>query len=230
MGESSRSTTVLSASKISFSLSLSCLRRAGGVAVRLDFLADLCFDFLENMPAVQVWYFLRLCDEGRSGAVLGRARVSFGTVISCETDSKGSSRSSLGVGVGVDSLPYVDQKCFFFRGGLPLVDSIGELEADNGLFGIESKFSSLVGSIADNNNEASAVFGRRLNIDSPLGMLIESLDSVDIEWPGLAIELILFDNECPRMVELLLSVSEDIIDNGRGITWTFSEKSTVRGR
>lgn len=41
-------------------------------------------------------------------------------------------------------------------------------------------------------------------------------------------ELILLVTEWPRIVELLLSVSEDIIESGLGITSTLSAKSTVR--
>ena len=46
--------------------------------------------------------------------------------------------------------------------------------------------------------------------------------------PRLAIEFMLLVTEWPRIVELLLSVSEDIIERGLGITSTMSEKSTVR--
>lgn len=53
-GESSRRTMVSSVSKISFNPSLSRLNIAGGVGVRLVFLDDLCFDFLEKIPAVHV--------------------------------------------------------------------------------------------------------------------------------------------------------------------------------
>lgn len=110
-----------------------------------------------------------------------------------DIDSNGSLHSSFGVGEGVDSLPYADQKCFFFKGGLPLVDSIGEFDADNGLLGIDNKSTSFIESVFDNKSAASAVLGRRLNIESPFGMLVDRASSVGC--PGLAMELILLDNE-----------------------------------
>lgn len=74
---------------------------------------------------------------------------------------------------------------------------------------------------------ASAVTGLRSAGASSIGGLRDTGDSIILSGKGLARELMLFDSEWPRTVELLLSVSDDIIDRGRGITSTVSEKSTV---
>lgn len=52
-------------------------------------------------------------------------------------------------------------------------------------------------------------------------------DSIMLSGKGLAIELMLFVTEWPRTVELLLSVSDEIMERGLGMTSTVSEKSTV---
>lgn len=175
-GEPFLSTTVSSVSKISLMLSLSLLSNEGGVGDRLVFLEARCLDFLEKMPAVQVWYFCRFLAEGLSGAVLGRVR---GSSIVCAViglSSKGSACSSLGVGVGDESFPCVDQKCcFFFRGGLPLDETMGEPDADKGLLGIVRRFWSFFAVLPERDNEASAVFGLRLTTIS---------DSAGVLHPG----------------------------------------------
>lgn len=74
---------------------------------------------------------------------------------------------------------------------------------------------------------ASAVTGLRSAGTSSIGGLRDTGDSMILSGKGLASELMLFDKEWPRTVELLLSVSDEIIDSGRGMTSTVSEKSTV---
>lgn len=73
------------------------------------------------------------------------------------------------------------------------------------------------------------MFGLRSIGRSKVGGLRDTGDSMMLSGRGLAIELMLLDKEWPRTVELLLSVSDEIIDSGRGMTSTVSEKSTVLG-
>ena len=144
--------------------------------------------------------------------------------------SKGSASSCFGVEVGVGSLLFADQKCFFFGGGLPLEETIGDSQADKGLFGMVKRPSVLSSLTLENSSAASAVLGLFAAVRSKTGGLIGAKDSSGLAGGGLTIELMLFVTEWPQMVELLRSVSEEIIERGRGITSTRSEKSTVRDR
>lgn len=141
---------------------------------------------------------------------------------------KGSVFSCLGVGVGEGSFPCVDQKCFFLGGGLPDEEIIGDPDADKGLLGILRRLSASGRAQPEKSKAASAVFGLRSAGASVMTGLVDMGDSRMLSGRGLARELILLDREWPpRTVELLLSVSEEIIDRGLGITSTVSEKSTV---
>lgn len=116
---------------------LSLLDTSGGVADRFDFdFWFFCFDFLENIPAVQVWYLRRLCVEGLSEVGFGRGQSCCGSTGAAIMSANGSVFSCLGVGVGEGSFPCVDQKCFFLGGGLPADDTIGDPDADRGLLGM----------------------------------------------------------------------------------------------
>ena len=121
--------------------------------------------------------------------------------------------SAVGVGDGVECCDGLNQKCFFLFGGLPDNVTDGDPDADNGRFGMDrvSSFSSL-DITGDSNVEGSAVLGRCFGGLSPnMRGLVGEL-TVELLF---AIELMLPDSECPRTVEQLPSVSEEIRDRAR---------------
>lgn len=224
-------TTVLSSSKISFNWALA-RRLRGGVGVRFAFdFIDRGRPFRENMPCVHdLTAFLFFMLALRSGDVLGRASSSTGLGAKVWL-AKGSAFSALGVGLGEPSAELLDQKCFFLVGGLPLLVTAGEPEADSGRFGKVTTPDSCIGSERPRPNVAgSAVTGLLRGLTSePIGLLNDCSPAQERRGFGLvAMELILPEREWfPRIVEVLPSVSDDINDNGRGITSTVSEKPTL---
>jgi len=124
---------------------------------------------------------------------------------------------------------WFNQKYFFLFGGLPELTVPGGPEADKGRLGrlITDNDLSPEAMLPVKVDKASAVCGRS---GEPLVDSLEELITRVGLGVGLAIELILPDSEWqPRIVELLPSVSDEIIDRGRGITSTCSENPT-RGR
>ena len=136
-----------------------------------------------------------------------------------------------GDGLGEHSAELLNQKCFFLVGGLPLLVTIGDPEADNGLFGKLATTESCPGAVRPMPKvEGSAVTGLLRGLTSdPTGLLKDCSAAHDSRGFGLvAIELILPDREwLPRIVDVLPSVSEEISERGRGITSMVSEKPTL---
>jgi hypothetical protein len=229
-GDGSRKTTVSSSSKISLIRSLARLTSAGGVGVRFAF-AFLFPDFREKMPDVQVWYLRFFTLPDRSGETFDLDRLlAGGSRLRDDSGSRGFWISALGVGVGEMPGEFDDQKCFRLVGGLPDAVIAGEPDADSGRFGRLIAVSAFSARAGPENSRvvASAVLGRSrgLSVSGEIGELIVRTDF----GVGLAaMELMLPDSECPRIVEQLVSVSDEINDNGRGIISTLSANPT-RGR
>jgi hypothetical protein len=177
-------------------------------------------DFLEKIPDVQVWY-LRFLETDSLEDVRGRisspdGRASERGELKTSMGSLGSTR---GVAAGELLLEWLNQKYFFLLGGLPEVNVPGDPEADRGRLGrlIMDRFLSEA-MPDDKVDKASAVFG----LSGETEVLVEDVTTTIGLGVGLAaIELMLPDREWqPRMVELLPSVSDEIMDKGLGMTST----------
>lgn len=108
--------------------------------------------------------------------------------------ANGSCCSTLGVGLGELSAELLNQKCFFLVGGLPLLVTAGEPEADNGLFGRFTITASCTSPVRPRPSvEGSAVTGLLRGLMSdPIGLQKDCSAAHDSRGFGLvAIELIL---------------------------------------
>lgn len=166
----------------------------------------------------------------RSGEVLGLGGSADFEGQSTGVVASAGLNGSTGLGVGMSLLGTgLNQKCFFFVGGLSDKAVEGVPEADSGLLGRLVSSSEPCFGIADEIRDAgSAVRGRGLvGLSSSMRALVGELTAEDEPGIAPAMEMMLPDKECPLIVEQLPSVSEDISDNGLGIISTLSANPTL---
>jgi hypothetical protein len=223
-------TTVLSSSKTLSVIFCLIDRPSGGVGERrAPLLGGALLRVLrENIAPARVRTFLFFKFDFRSGEVFALLRPyctgTWGSVGIIK--SIGSEFSAVGVCLGEVSgllLPAPNQNLFLWAGLPELTSMPVESEAEWGRFG-RPQLSNASSEKCLLGLTASAVFGRLVGLlSSRFG---EGLDRVG----GL-----LRDDTLPlrewvgRTVDVLPSVSEEIMERGRGITSTVSEKPT-RGR